>query len=116
MTVVTYVILALIAASAGAFKRDFKIELGLVRAGIVQRHNLEGAFNRAEIGNDHANLVFGNVKRLRQFTAHAKRSLRSSPDRELISVPFGDGRARLERCVRNILHGVGLFEFFVGCR
>ena len=71
------------------------------------------AVTRAGVGNNDANFVFGNMKRLRQFGAHAKRSLRTGPNGQLATVPFGHGGARLERRMRDVRDGVGLFELFI---
>ena len=71
------------------------------------------AITRTSVGHDHAHLFFLNAKRFREFAAHAKGSLRSGPDRELVVFPFGHRGARLKRRVRNVSDRITLFEFLV---
>ena len=68
----------------------------------------------AHVGLNHAHLFRRKVKRLHQLVAHAKRPLRSRPDRELAVVPFGDRGTRFERSVRDVLDRVLGFELQVG--
>ena len=60
------------------------------------------AVGRARVGHDHPHAIFGDGEGGRQLGAHAEWPLRAGPDRELAVDPLGDGRARLERHVRDV--------------
>ena len=60
----------------------------------------------AGVGNYHADLVVGQSKRISQLLLHARRLLRSRPNRELAVVPFGNRRPRFHRSVLNVGHRV----------
>ena len=51
----------------------------------------------AEMGDDHAHGVLGHLERVGDTSAGVKRHLRRRPDRDLITMPLSDNRARLDR-------------------
>src|SRR3954471_23438508 len=58
---------------------------------------------RASVGNNDADRAFGNAEGGGEFVANSERTLRASPNGELLSVgvasPFGERGTRLKRCV-----------------
>ena len=68
------------------------------------------AVRRSGVGHDHANALARQVKRIGELALHAERALRAGPDREVVALPFRHGRARLERAVRDVSHGVAGLE------
>ena len=66
----------------------------------------------AHVGVNDADLSGSDVEGGDEFVLDAERALGSGPDGELAGrVPLGDGGAGFERCVRDVLDGVGLGEF-----
>ena len=51
----------------------------------------------AKVGDDHAHGVLGHLERMGDTSAGVKRHLRRGPDRDLIAMPLGNDRARLDR-------------------
>ena len=74
------------------------------------------AVGGAGVGDDDANALLRDAERGGELFADAEGALGAGPDGELVGVlmPFGDGGARLERGVGNVLDGVGLGELDVG--
>ena len=60
------------------------------------------AVARSHVGHDDADAILGDAKGAGQLGSHAERPLRTCPDGEPAVHPFGDGRARLERHVRDV--------------
>ena len=69
----------------------------------------------AGVGNLHADAILGNLESLGELGTRTKRALGSGPDREPISVPFGNRRPRLERGMGDVGDGVDRFDLPV-CR
>src|SRR5581483_6303886 len=72
------------------------------------------AVSRSRIGNDDAHVLLRKMKGLHEFIAHGKWTLRARPHRELVSVPFGYGSARLQRSMLDVCHGVSRFDLLLG--
>ena len=77
--------------------------------GLCQPGRLDGglagmlaAVAAAGVGNDHPNLVVGQVKGLRQLGANAEGPLGAGPDGQLAALPFGHRGPRLQRCVGDV--------------
>ena len=69
----------------------------------------------AEIGDDHADLVLGDVKRAGDLAADAEGVLAGRPDRYFAGViPFGDGGARFHRAMLDVGNVKRRGEFFRG--
>src|SRR6185369_17008516 len=70
----------------------------------------------AGVGDDDANAIFRNSKRLGEFAANAERPLCSRPHGELALLPLRHRSARLERRMSDVGYRVSLFELLVGLR
>src|SRR6266478_2677366 len=68
----------------------------------------------AGVGDDDADIVFGNAESVGEFAADAEGALRTGPDGERFAGPFGEGGARLERGVGDVADGVGGVETMRG--
>src|SRR6267142_7231820 len=68
------------------------------------------------VRHDHANAAFRNVKYGSEVIADGKGPLCSSPNRQFPAGPFGNGGTRFERCVRDIVNGVGRVQTVRGVR
>ncbi len=68
------------------------------------------AVRRAGVGHDDADAGVGDSEGLGKLGADAEGTLRAGPDGELSLGPFGDGRARLQRHVRNVGNAIARFE------
>src|ERR1041385_6772 len=63
---------------------------------------------RASVRNNHAHLVFTNMKRFSQFASNSKRSLSSSPNGKLVGIPFRHRSAWFQWCMCDVGYGVCL--------
>ena len=68
------------------------------------------AVGRTCVPNDDTNLAFRDVQSSGEFVAVSKRPLCSRPYRQLAIGPLRHGRARLERGMRDVSHGVGRIQ------
>src|SRR5215467_1234336 len=66
------------------------------------------------VGHEDADVLLRHMEGLRELALNAEGTLRAGPHRELFAVPFGDGCARLKRCMSDISDGERRFEL-VGC-
>ena len=64
------------------------------------------AVARAGVGDDHADVVFGDMESAGEIAADAKGPLRAGPDGELLVLPFGDRGPRFKRRVGDVGHRV----------
>src|ERR1051325_6838222 len=74
------------------------------------------AVSGAGVGRNHADLLFGNMKRFREFRPDAEGALRAGPNRQLAISPLGERGAWLERRVCDVGDGVRLRQFLIGGR
>ena len=88
--------------------------LGQARGFNCRLAGMLAAIAAAHVGLDDAHLGRRKMKRLHEFVANAEWALRSCPHGQLVVVPLGHGGARLKRRMRNVLHGVLLFQLQVG--
>src|SRR5713226_9447246 len=68
------------------------------------------AVGGAGVGDDDADIAFGNAESVGELAADAEGALRASPDGELLAGPFSEGGARLERGVDDVGDGIGRFK------
>ena len=91
-------------------------EFHRLAGGLGEARRLDGSFSGvfaavagAHVGLDDPYLARVNVEGGDEFVLDAERALRAGPDGELAGrVPLGDGGARFERSVGDVLDGVGL--------
>src|SRR5579884_2210222 len=70
------------------------------------------AISAAHVRHDDADVLCGNAECGGQFIADGKWALCACPDSGPVSIPFGDGSARFQRSMSNILHRVMLLELY----
>src|ERR1043166_7106641 len=58
------------------------------------------------VRHDHVHVLLRHAEFARQIAAHAEWTLRAGPHCELVAFPLRHGRARLERHVRDVGHGI----------
>src|SRR5512146_627303 len=68
------------------------------------------AITRTCIRHQYAYLRRIDAKSIRKFVAHRKRTLRSRPNRQSISIPLRNRSARFQRSMRDVLNRISMIE------